>query len=618
MVIKRLDPLIVQKIAAGEVIESPVSVVKELLENAIDAGSTEIEIILYNGGKDLIAVKDNGNGMTKDDLVIAYQRHATSKINNQDDLYNIATLGFRGEALASINSVSRMTISSKHKDDVLANTINVTEEKLIDEITDTLSEGTIVIVKDLFYNLPVRRNFMKERNYELRKIIDLVKAYALVNTKIHFKLINLDNNNKFIQNFKQNQYLSYDNLKYTKNDILIDSPRTKTIQEKISSVFGYNIAKELLEIKNHQHENIFVNGVISKPTLYRQTKSNIFVYVNKRYVTNKIINLAIKDAYSSILSDKYPFALIDITVPNSFVDVNIHPSKLELKFVDDSLVYSSVYGAIDSTLKNNSLIPRIIPKIESKIEDFTGIKNMPISNQKSFSYSEPKHNQTKTRFIEQNTLSSLTSSLEAIPKSYDVESTFYQKQDDIKIIGQFANAYIIAQKQDKLLLIDQHVVEERINYEKLKKDYDSGSIKKQQLLKPEQIPINVEDSIIIKDNIEIFNSYGIDIELLDNTTAVLRSLPFVLKDQLDKSIVFDIIEQLKEGKKLSSIDKFKENIINQMACKASVKQGQNLTMEYMQRILDYLFKTENPYVCPHGRPVIVEYSLDELNKMFKR
>jgi len=609
MTIKKLDLNVVQKIAAGEVIESPVSVVKELVENAIDAQSTLIEIILFNGGKDMIAVKDNGIGMKKEDLLLSYQRHATSKIIDSDDLYNIATLGFRGEALASINSVSRMTITSKHKDNMISNTIFVSEEKLLDESTDTLAEGTIVIVKDLFYNLPVRRNFMKERNYELRKIIDLVKAYSLVNTKIHFKLINLDNNNKFIQTFKEKEFLKIDDIKYSTHDVLLDSPRTKTIQEKISSVFGYNIAKELLEIDNHQHENIFVNGVISKPTLYRQTKSNIFVYVNKRYVTNKIINLAIIDAYSSILSDKYPFALIDITVPKSFVDVNIHPSKLELKFVDDSLVYSSVYGAIDATLKNNSLIPSIVPKATSTIQDFAEIKKMPISNQKTFSYSQPKT-------IEQKTLSP---SMESIPKSYGVDSTFYQSPDNnIRIIGQFANAYIIVQKDDKLLLLDQHVVEERINYEKLRDALASGSIKKQQLLKPLQLSINVEDSILIKDNIQLFDSYGIDIELLDNTTAVIRSLPYVLKDQLDKDVVYDIIEQLKENKALNSIDAFKDNIIKQMACKASVKQGKNLTMEYMQKMVDTLFKSENPYVCPHGRPVIVEYSLDELNKMFKR
>lgn len=625
--IKRLDPKLIQKIAAGEVIESPSSVVKELLENSLDAGANQIEILILNGGKDLIAIKDNGSGMTRDDLLLCFERHTTSKIISEDDLYNISTMGFRGEALASIASVSRLTITSKHISGELAHTVFVTEEKLQRQQNDNLSAGTMIIVKDLFYNLPVRRNFMKSSNAESRKIIDLIKAYSLIKKEIHFKLVELDDNKDFSAKMKEKDYLSAEDISYTNKDVIIDSPRANSLLDKVVAVFNYDVAKNLLEL-NGKDELIFIDGVISKPTLYRATKSNIFVYVNGRFVNNKTITDAVVDAYAAILSDKFPFAVVNVVVPKSFVDVNVHPQKLELKFVDDAKVYSAVYNSITSTLKSNSLIPNVFASNNfSRLGDFvvagnsnqnmTGdLKNASsqtyasVSISRSFREARQTQMQSMPKYVVQNTLEN----------NEIIQSAEHLQADNVNILGQFANSYILAQKDDRLMIIDQHVVEERINYERLNEEFKHGSIKKQMLLQPIKANLSIDDAKLVSEKKELFDHYGIDIEQLDSTTTLIRSLPYVLKDQVDYTIVYDILEQVRENQytKKNVIEDIKDEIIKQIACKASIKQGNQLTLQYMRDIVAKLFKMQNPYVCPHGRPVIIEFSLDDFNKMFKR
>lgn len=654
--IQKLDPLLIQKIAAGEVIESPVSVVKELVENSLDANATKIEVILVNGGKNLIAIKDNGIGMSKEDLMICFERHATSKIISENDLYNISTLGFRGEALSSICAVSHFSIISKQDSQDVGNAIFVTEERLVESKQVNLNKGTTMIIKDLFYNLPVRLNFMKQRSYELRKIIDLVKSYALINENIHFTLIEI-NNTQINNLINEKDYFLVDDLKYSKSDIIFDSPISTSLKDRVASIYGFNVAKEMIELSN-DHSNIFITGLISKPTLYRSSKANIFTYVNNRLVDNKTITNAILDAYSNILSDKYPFVILNLNVPKSFVDVNVHPNKLTIKFTEDGLVYSQIYDVIQNILSSNSLIPSVdVSGFTSDIKNVKPIYNKTYFNTTSSGISsEQSHNSfdsdvklnsnfsnnsynnnssymDKVRPVSQNTLVNDLS----MKKNYFSDDTVLDYDDDTEdnllisanlddksknnyvLLGQFANSYVLIQKDDKLLILDQHVIEERINYEKFTAMFLDQGISKQNLLQPLVINLQPEDVILVDENKELFESIGIDIDAMGNDSVIVRSLPYILKEQSDNTIVFDIIAYLRENSRsLNAVEHIKDEMIKQISCKASIKQGEPLTNAYMTKIVDELFTMQNPYVCPHGRPVIVELSLDELNKMFKR
>jgi DNA mismatch repair protein MutL len=571
MVIKLLDKETINKIAAGEVIERPKSVVKELIENSIDADATQITVEIKNAGKDLIKVVDNGSGMDELDLKKAFLRHATSKISNFNDLFNIHTLGFRGEALSSIAAISKLRISSKTEEEDLGNLIYVVNERIIEHKKIALTKGTIVEVEELFYNTPARKKYLKTNETELNHIIDLITRYGFVNEEVAFKLI-------------------------ADNKTLLNIPNT-SLRNKIVSVYGKDTAKNLIEVR-YKDSFAEIFGLISKPYLTRTDKSHQTLFVNGRYVKNYIVTKAIYDAYHTFLFlDRNPVFVLFINLDPRKTDVNIHPTKDIIKVDQENRLYNSVYNALKNAFKNNNLIPEV------NLNEFSTagpVKAYPIERTKQTLLSE-------TTNVSFNSLS-------------DVERFIEQKKNSIKtslgpikILGQINKLYIIAESPQGLTIIDQHAAEERINFEALLNQYKSKGVEKQKLLRAVEIELDIKQFNIIEQNIELLDKMGFEIEPLSRRSFALKQVPRLLNASTN-----DFIDLIKDLSNLKSIEELTEDKIASKACRMSIKAGDTLTMPEMYKLIERLELCEKPYTCPHGRPTIISFSLGELEKKFKR
>ena len=570
MVIKLLDNSIINKIAAGEVIERPASVVKELLENSFDSGADEIKIEISEAGIKKIKISDNGSGMTKEDALISYKRHTTSKINNEEDLFSINSLGFRGEALASIAEISNLKIITKTFDSSLGTFIEVEGGKLIKEENIGCSSGTIIEVNDLFFNVPARKNFLKSNEIELSKIINIITKYALIKNDVSIKLIH---------NSKE----------------ILNSHKTNFLINNIIFVYGPEIAKDLINV-NYEENGVIVKGYISKPVLTRADKSDQSLYVNKRYVKNNLISQAIYEAYKTLLFiNRHPVFILEILIEPKEIDVNVHPAKTEIRIKKEELISGIIFNSIKNAFQNSNLI------VSASLENETNHK--PI---KKYEFAKDKQSVLMVKdslkkdisFIENNEI-----------KKKNIFENFY-------LLGQINKTYIIGENPEGLIVLDQHAAEERVNYEKFMNEKKSGAIKKQNLLMPriiELTPIQYRASL---NNKTFFESLGFNFDDFGNNSIKLTTIPEIF-GRLKSTLLLDVINEIVNlnGK---IVDKEIEERIIRFACRASVKAGEELTSVEMRQLIENLGKTDNPYSCPHGRPTLISFSIADLEKKFKR
>lgn len=555
-----LDESLINKIAAGEVIERPASVVKELVENSIDANADRIIIEVTEGGKSLIRITDNGTGMLKEDVPLAIQRHTTSKISKIEDLYKIKTLGFRGEALASIAAVSKLTIKTRTAN-AINGTLLIAEGGKINNIADIgCPVGTIVEVKDLFYNTPVRKKYLKTIIVEFNHIAEIVIRYSLANTDKSFRLVH---NNKLV----------------------FFSPKTRTLFDKIITVYGKEIAKNLIPV-HYKQESIEVTGYISKPSLTRNDKQQQSIYINGRYIKNNIITKAVYDAYHSLLfSNRHPIFILMLAVDPKKVDVNIHPTKRVVKLLNEDIFYNAVYNAVNKALTTKPLIfePKLVKRI-GKIKEYKITKD------------------------EQSVLIAKDKEIKKIAPS--------EKIGPVIILGQINKTYIIAESSRGLLIVDQHAAQERIIYEQFLKDYKNKGVKVQRLIRPKLVELTLPEANVVRGNLELLKNLGFHVEDYGKNTFIIRTIPAIF-DKYVPGLFKDLIKELSFIDK-KVIDKIKEEKIIMFACKKAIKAGEELTTYQMEKIIKDLENTEQPYTCPHGRPTLINISLQELERKFRR
>ncbi len=575
MVIHVLDQSTINKIAAGEVIDRPASIVKELIENSFDANSDYIKIDIENGGIDKIKISDNGSGMDREDCILSIKRHTTSKISSEFDLYNINSFGFRGEALGSISEISDLKIITKREDDEIGTLMESQGGKIKNIEPIICKTGTTIEVTNLFFNMPVKKDYLKSSEIEFSQILKIISKYALIKKEV---AIILTHNGKEI----------------------INSQKTDNFLNKVIFLLGVDVGRNLIEI-NYKEEGLIITGFISKPSLTRADKTEQSVYVNQRYVKDRIISQAVYDAYDTLLFiNRHPIFILNIQINSSLIDVNVHPNKEFIKFKNEKEVYEIVYNAIKSTLfKTNLIVDANLNRIEnSKINkhyDFSIDKQTNL-----FKTNDYKIKEDVNLYLRE-------------AESQELNKEVFGK---LNILGQINKTFIICEAEDGLILFDQHAAEERVNYEKFLNDLKINAIKKQSLIEQKILDLNPEQKNIALYYKQFLSKIGFEFEDFDGNILKLSTIPEIFGRL--KSILFvDILNELIKEKK-NIINNEIESRIIKFACKASVKAGDELTKEELKKLIKDLEKCENPFSCPHGRPTTIKLSISELEKKFKR
>lgn len=649
--INLLDENTSNKIAAGEVVERPSSVVKELVENSIDANSKNITIEIEDGGCSFIKIIDDGDGIHKDDIKKAFLPHATSKIQCAEDIFSINTLGFRGEALASIASVSKVNLKTKPHDSSFGREIIIEGGEILEEKDCGVNSGTTIEVKDLFFNIPARKKFLKSFTREGSIITDIINRISIVNPDISFKLFN--NGKKVLHTF--------------------GSGNTKDV---LRVVYGKKISENLVYFEGTREE-ISISGYIGKEEIARGSRNNQSIYVNGRYIKNKTLVAAVENAFKSFSTvNKFPFFVLFIDVYPEFVDVNIHPTKAEIKFKDDRMMFKMVFDSVHKYLKEAIFDDFKLPEEEMNItkenqaenlelnikfeEDevrFNSFeKNDKIFKENSIDYSAQikkeqdellklKEKLNNTDFLiheNKNDITNNTNDLSYSSVDTNKEAinsdVLYSKEDEdlnknisiketieeriakfppLRIIGQFNKTYIIAEFNETLYLIDQHAAHEKILFEKYIKSISEGSIIIQQLLVPTLIELSTDDFIFYIENQKIFKDAGFTVEEFGGNTISLKEVPYFLGKLDSKDLFLSIIDDLKKMGDGKTID-IKYNKIATMACKKAVKGNDTLTEREMIKLVEDLRFIEDPFHCPHGRPTIIKFTNNDLEKKFRR
>lgn len=635
--VQLLDQNTANQIAAGEVVEKPASVVKELVENSLDAGADNIEVTIFGGGTEYIRVVDNGSGMSEENAKLAVLRHATSKIRAAEDLLHLNTLGFRGEALPSIASVSNFQLLTRPVTEDFATSIKIEGGDQAECIATGGHTGTTIIVENLFFNVPARRKFLRTVQTESRYISELITKLALSRPDVRFKLISNDKE-------------------------ILSTPGNGDLVETIKALYGKNVSEELLTVDFADSE-VKVRGFIGKPTLLKGTRQWQTLLVNGRIITNRMIAKAIDHAYQSqIPKSGFPFAVLNINVDTESIDVNVHPQKSEIKFSDDSTVYKAMYKALtdaltrpmsakpqDLTLLDDSElqvfkpaetaaeaaeIPAVLPEssenkpVEAKTQVLpasgsnTGaIKTEPAPEYKAQQQSVWKEPEYTYRPPKTEPVYTISETRDVFDKQDNIASNIIDFTDTdsgvdtIWPLGQVDRTFIVAQSEDSLFLIDQHAAHERILYDKLVAAHND--IPAQQMLIPLYIDVTSQDVNLIEEHREEFLRLGVDIEAAGEAMLRVSSLPADIKADDAEDFVREITQMLAELRTIDPSD-LRQNILHMTACKAAIKAGEVLNMRQMRQLIIDLCNTEHPFTCPHGRPCMVEINSAELYKMFKR
>ena len=580
-----MDELLSNKIAAGEVVERCMNVVKELVENSIDAKSTEIKIEVEQAGTKLIKVTDNGIGMDREDAVLCFALHATSKIKTSDDLFNIGTLGFRGEALASIGSVSEITL--KTSDGKSGTEVKVVGGKIEEVNESDLRKGTTIEVKNLFFNTPARLKHLKSFYTELASITDYVNKISLTHPEIKITLI-------------------------SDNNVVLNTDGSNNLLKNIKCIYGVDVAKRMVEIEA-ENEDYKISGYISLPEVHRSNKNGMITLVNNRVVRNIELNRTINDSYHSYKPDnRYPIVVLNIEVDPTLVDVNIHPTKMDVKFSKFEELNELVRETIEKKLKNINLIPNIEAKEKEhkKIETFT--LNFNISEEES------KYEKQEELLIEEEPLIINNDLIISEKEKEEEQELVTEKMPLMYPIGEVHGTYIICQNELGMYIIDQHASKERINYEICLDKLSNPNNDKIDMIVPITIEYSNNEYIILKENFEMLEEMNFVIEPFGINSIIVKAHPTWIPSGNEVEAIKKVIEMIIEKEKNFNLGRFRDHVAATMACKMSIKANDEITKEEMERLIEDLRKCKNPFNCPHGRPTIIYYSKEELEKLFKR
>ncbi len=626
--IKILPQSIADKIAAGEVAERPSAVVKELVENSIDAGATQITVEIKNGGISYISVEDNGCGIPFDEAEFAFVRHATSKLQEIDDLFRIQTMGFRGEALASICAVSDVEVVTKEKSADIGARLVLRHGEVVSKEEIACNSGTVMLVENLFASVPARMKFLKKDATEAGYVTDVLSRIALSKPNISFR---------YISDGKE----------------VFSTAGDGSLKNAILNIYGIDHAKGVIEVDHTEH-GVKVSGVIGKAELSRGNRSKQTLFVNGRYIKNHVVSKIVEEAYrNELMTGRFPFFVLDIGLSPELVDVNVHPAKTEIKFANEKEVYDITYHAVKNALYKKSSESFEAVKAEEKASFGFGVNgvlrppkkevvdtavvkeflnNTASAGSSYYSFQEPKRNEifdtkTEKRFEEIRETAFKEEPLvmaynEAVPE-IEKEPTLFE--DEVKntaywkICGQVFDTYVIAQKNDSMFLIDQHAAHERKRFEILKSDYEQRGVSGQMLLVPIVMDADSLEMGVVRDKGEILEKMGFGIEEFGKNSLIIRQTPFVADDDDIKALALEVIEILGEARP-SGILRFEERILDTISCKYAIKANKKLSVLEMETLIKDVEALEKRGIttCPHGRPIKVEFTKREIEKMFKR
>lgn len=647
-VIKQLPQNVANQISAGEVIERPASIVKELIENSIDAGAKNIEIKIEDGGRDLIKVKDDGHGILADDIESAFNRYATSKIEDIDDLYSLYSLGFRGEALASIASVAEIEMISRHQDSDQAVKIKLKGGEILDKKPVGSTVGTEIIVRDLFYNTPARYKYLKTTTTEFSHISKIVSAEATANSDLSFKL-------------------------YHNNRQILSTPGNGKLKDTIYAVYGSEIAENLIPI-DVEDRYIKLSGYLCRPELTRSSRSHELFFVNGRPIFNNLTAKAVETAYNKLTDPgRRPIVFLFIKVNPILVDVNVHPAKREVKFSRSQIIFDVIKKAVRNTLKENDPTTRIKLNQNQKsaqnnqqtdneaareqlfkdnqknnasqskannnsdsINNSSNSKNNYSGNsshnnyssknnyrksnsdryskedyQKNINYGSKKDNQKHKNSDQNKDFKQQireNENQEYLLENVEAEESYF------KFLGQIFNSYLLIETDQGLKIVDQHNAQERILYERFYAEYNDKNTASQSLLLPVKIELSAEEREIVRQYAAEIKEIGIDFSDFGNNTILIQEVPVLLKNMSTKNIIEELIAELAEAGKTKSAAEVQKTMLEYLACRSSIKAGQPLTKKESVQLIKDLYKTENPYRCPHSRPVMINISREEIEK----
>lgn len=670
-----LDDLTINQIAAGEVIERPANVVKELVENSLDANATSVSVEIENGGITYMRITDNGKGIEPDDIDLAFERHATSKIRRAEDLIRVSTMGFRGEALASIAAIAKIEMITRTKNNETGTKVIVEGGRVLLKEECGAPLGTTIIIRELFYNTPVRYKFLKKDFTEGGYIETAVERIALIHPEVGFKLTN------------------------NKKEVLHTSGNGN-MTDVVYNVFGKDIASNLVDV-DFQYENIRVTGVVGKPEIARSNRSNQLFYVNGRFIKDKTLSAAAEEAYRTMIPHgKFGFCVLNINIPPEQVDVNVHPAKLEVRFSEEGKVFKAIHYAIKNTLLGVDLVREddeneYIPGVQNiqteenaNVSDTFESKVVPISNERTsqkrtlfdiFKGKQEKNIPVKEEALKDNEyiievtqksdtdkksfMNNLTTNSESkITRPIEIRNpeesdtlhkletnvgqedvytnnkdtndvitqenqmkTFFEKDfsekapiPEYKLIGVAFDTYILLQMDDDIYILDQHAAHERVLYEKIKENfYRSGGKEVQMLLLPDILEVSKKDMHIIKDHIDLFEQAGFALEEFGENTIKINGVPVICYEMDTKALFLDILDGIDITTRTNKQD-IEEKFIATVACKAAVKANMKLDEREIRGLLDQMLLLDNPFTCPHGRPTAIRITKNELEKKFGR
>ena len=654
-----LDEATIDKIAAGEVVERPSSVVKELVENAIDAGATSITVEIKEGGISFIRITDNGSGISADQIRTAFLRHATSKINSAEDLSSIGSLGFRGEALSSIAAVAQVELITKTRDSLLGKRLVLEGPREVAFEDVGAPDGTTFLIRNLFFNTPVRRKFLKTAATEGGYIIDLMEHMALSRPDIAFKLI-VGSQTKF----------------YTTGN--------GQLKEVIYRIYGRDTASNVIAM-DHEEGGIRIRGYLGDPSIVRSNRNYEIYFINGRFIKSNVISKAIEDGYKQyLMQHKFPFCVLHITVEDkSRVDVNVHPTKMEVRISDGPIVYNMIADAIMHRLANKEMIPETtLPKPKEKpvaLEEQLKTEQSKTEQPKVEPVIKPEPAKPQAERVIQSisrgdalpAMKTLYDGAKVISKSlpekerprpvvpqkkekapepfevnrtrsfkvmeelkyeadrnkmtdYKQETLFEEdkllspkKKAEYRMIGQVFDTYFMVQYEDKLMIIDQHAAHEKVKYERMMKRYEEKTMVSQNLMPPIVVSLSGQEEQVLSEYAEVFERMGFEVEPFGGNEYTIRAVPVDLYGCEEKQMFLEVLDQLAETGTRGNIKVVEEKIAS-MSCKAAVKGNSRLSMEEARALIDELLTLENPYNCPHGRPTIISLTKYEMEKRFKR
>ncbi len=629
-----LENSLINKIAAGEVIERPASVVKELVENSIDSGAATVTVSIKDGGTSLISVTDNGCGIPQDEVKTAFLRHATSKLQKFDDLENILTMGFRGEALASIAAVSQLEMITKTKDESTGTSIKINGGVTEDVKPVGCADGTTVQVKNIFYNTPARKKFLKRNSTEGSYVADVINKIALGHPEISFKLIN-------------------------NGVVIMQTNGNGDLKTTAFGILGRDCIRASLPL-NSAKDGWKLEGFIVKPEIARGNRSYESFYINKRFIKSDLLKKAAEDGYKGyLMGGKFPVVVLNLTPPPGCVDVNVHPTKSDVRFNDESFIFDFISGAVSKTLKGETLIPDAaspdfsemsgikpikaeeitidldamldeIEKKEAEEENKKGYFDIRPLEPVSLTLNEPKA-PVAEKPVQEEKVVPLSMVIDHIEEKEEQEKKAKSEGEAIlpptpkkkpffhnyRIIGQIFFTYWLIQQGNELYIIDQHAAHEKVLYEKLSERIRARKVSSQLLLEPVSITVTLREKRIIEENMELFTSIGFEIEAFGRNTYSIRAVPFIFDGTANPVFFTEIVDALEAGRIKDGFE-LKQDKIAQISCKAAVKGNNVLSYQEARALIEDLLKLDNPFNCPHGRPTIIKISKYEIEKKFKR